>query len=238
MKVKHSHWFAAAVEVRRAIVLLSDGAFKLYMHLCLQANPKNGSLTASYVELAGMLVKSERSIATYFKELRGHNVCEVRPAANQHQRNIIEICDEFWPYPKSESQPESEEFEQYFVQIRWLLAPRACVKCAFNASDREFAATLLASDISLQQIERAIALGCSRKYLSLLKGNDRQLIVSFSYFRDVIYEAGDEKTSAVYLDHVKLSTLKRLETHWIQSGKIADANVAPAARRKKQSKTK
>jgi hypothetical protein len=30
-----TRWFAAGREVAQALVLLSDGAFKLYIHLCL-----------------------------------------------------------------------------------------------------------------------------------------------------------------------------------------------------------
>ena len=38
MKLKHAHgWFAAGPEMARAMTLLSDGAFKLFVYLCLQA---------------------------------------------------------------------------------------------------------------------------------------------------------------------------------------------------------
>jgi hypothetical protein len=38
MKLKHSHgWFAAGPEVARALQCLSDGGFRLYLYLCLQA---------------------------------------------------------------------------------------------------------------------------------------------------------------------------------------------------------
>ena len=35
-------WFAAGREVAHAMTLLSDGAFKLYLHLCLQADRPGG----------------------------------------------------------------------------------------------------------------------------------------------------------------------------------------------------
>jgi hypothetical protein len=29
-------------------------------------------------------------------------VCKIDPPVNQHRNSCIEICDEFWPYPKVE----------------------------------------------------------------------------------------------------------------------------------------
>src|SRR4051812_9721463 len=100
MKIKHSNWFAAGPEVERALRLLSDGAFKLYLHLCLTADRGTGRVSVSFLKLARHLKKSRRSIATYIAELTHQGVCRLQPALNQHQCNEIEVCDEFWPYAK------------------------------------------------------------------------------------------------------------------------------------------
>jgi hypothetical protein len=43
LRLKHpTGWFAAGREVSRALPLLSDGAFKLYIHLCLTAERSTG----------------------------------------------------------------------------------------------------------------------------------------------------------------------------------------------------
>jgi len=43
LRLKHpTGWFAAGREVLRALALLSDGAFKLYIHLCLTAERSTG----------------------------------------------------------------------------------------------------------------------------------------------------------------------------------------------------
>jgi hypothetical protein len=34
-------WFAAGAEVQKAMTLLSDGAFKLFVYLCLKAASRN-----------------------------------------------------------------------------------------------------------------------------------------------------------------------------------------------------
>jgi hypothetical protein len=40
-------WFAAGIEVQKAMNLLSDGAFKLFMYLCLNARRDSGRLDSS-----------------------------------------------------------------------------------------------------------------------------------------------------------------------------------------------
>jgi hypothetical protein len=99
---------------------------------------------------------------------------------------------------------------------------------AFAAADQKLAAVLLAREVPLQQIERAIALGCSRKYVSLLNGTDSGPIVTLSYFRDLIEEAGDQETPAGYWNYLK-PELEHLEAKWISREKLAGANIASAA---------
>src|SRR5262252_3262219 len=48
-------WFAAGREVAQALSLLSDGAFKLYMHLCLEADRYTGRVEIELVELTRIL---------------------------------------------------------------------------------------------------------------------------------------------------------------------------------------
>ena len=128
MKVKASSWFAAGPEVSRALLLLSDGAFRLYFYVCLNANRENGCLTISYLSVARALAKSRRSIAAYFKELRRTEVCLVRTAVNQRRDSEIEICDDFWPYTRLERSLKSSDNERYLLGIRSLLDARACVR--------------------------------------------------------------------------------------------------------------
>jgi hypothetical protein len=237
MRVKHAWWFKAGPEVDRASILLSDGAFKLYFYMCRNADRNTGSLTISERDLARAVAKSQRSIVTYSKELRQHSVCKIQPAVNQHRKNCIEICDEFWPYPKVEKGLTPSDTETYFMLIRAHLAARACVKCAFSAADQKFAADLLARQVSVEQIERAILLGCSRKYVSWLNGSDSGAIVSLAYFRELIEEVGGLEMPPEFWAFQKLVQLKRYEDQWIAKGGAAGANSAPATRRKSK-KTK
>ena len=63
-------WFAAGREVTRAMALLSDGAFKVYMHVCLTADRSSGRLKIAHGDLATALKKSRRSIVNYLEERR------------------------------------------------------------------------------------------------------------------------------------------------------------------------
>jgi hypothetical protein len=86
----------------------------------------------------------------------------------------------------------------------------------------------MARSVPLELIERAIALGCSRKYVSLLNETDDELIYRFAYFRDLIEEASDQETPASYWEFQKLQ-LKSLENKWIAKKTAADAKSASAA---------
>ena len=50
---------------------------------------------------------------------------------------------------------------------------------------------LFRDEVSVDQIEQAIALACCRKYVGLLNGTDNEVIRRFSYFRDAIEEVRD-----------------------------------------------
>src|SRR5438093_7200 len=50
-------WFAAGAEVEKALTLLSDGAFKLYVYLCLNVRRDTATLETTQTELARGLKK-------------------------------------------------------------------------------------------------------------------------------------------------------------------------------------
>lgn len=45
-------WFAAGSYVQKAMNLLSDGAFRVFVYLCLNARPDSGVLECSLTQLA------------------------------------------------------------------------------------------------------------------------------------------------------------------------------------------
>src|SRR5262249_49884967 len=99
-------WFAAGNRFQRALTGLSDGAFKLFAYLCMEANRQTGRLEATHQELAMAFGKSKRTIGTYVEELQTQHVCLVLPAKNQYARTVFEIADDYWPYYRGDLSPD------------------------------------------------------------------------------------------------------------------------------------
>ena len=217
-RLKHpAGWFAAGREVARATTLLSDGAFKLYMYLCLNAGRTTGRLNIDHGGLAKALHKSRRSIITYVEELRLQGVCNTLAAVNQHVLGTIEISDPFWPYEKKRRTIALPSLSDYTDSIRRLLQTRRCVKNHFGPSDEGLAADLFRRAVSLEQVEHGYLLGCARKYVALLNGQAGGPITSLKYFLAVIDEAGQSPVSTDYWKYLHLR-VERLERQWIERG--------------------
>jgi hypothetical protein len=206
-------WFAAGREVVRAIGVLSDGAFRLYMHLCLSADRSTGRLQACHADLAKALRRSRRSVITYLEELRTLNVCAIRSAVNQHAVGEIEICDAFWPYERMTAENTSEE-SNYTEQVRRLFQARRCVESSFSAVDQKLAADFFRRRVGLDQVETAILLGCARKYVAMLNGKTSGRITSLSYFQAVVDEVGKLQMPAHYTDYLR-QRVARFEEQWL-----------------------
>src|SRR5262249_2858299 len=83
-------WFAAGASFRSTLMLLSDGAFKLFAYLCLEADRQTGRVETTHRELMAALNKSKRSIGSYIEELQTRRICNVVPAKNQYARTVFE----------------------------------------------------------------------------------------------------------------------------------------------------
>jgi hypothetical protein len=207
-------WFAAGREVVRASGVLSDGAFRLYMHLCLSADRSTGRLRARHADLAKTLRKSRRSVVTYLEELRRLNVCAIRSAVNQHAVGEIEICDAFWPYERITSVKGSNDEADYTERVRLSFQARRCVESSFSPADQKLAAGFFRQRVGLDQIETAILLGCARKYVAMLNGKISGPITSLSYFQTVVDEVGKLQMSVDYTKYLR-QKVARLEEQWL-----------------------
>jgi hypothetical protein len=234
LQIKRAGWFAAGPEMEQAMMLVSDGAFTLYVYLCLHSNRSSGSCEISYNALALALRKSPRSIATYCLQLRQNSICEIEPAANQHDSTKFRICDKFWPYTRKIARQADKGATSYIESIRSFLGDRACVKCSFGTADRGVATKLSTQRIPLIQVERGIVLGCSRKYANLMEATESDLIHSLAYFLDPIEEAGNNETPAEYWAYLK-HRFNNLEAKWIAKT-AADAKIASPRRQSAQTR--
>jgi hypothetical protein len=215
-RLKHpAGWFAAGREVSRALQLLSDGAFKLYIHLCLTADRSTGQYRGDHADLVKALGKSRRSVVIYLEELRRQRVCATQPARNQHGHGKIEICDAFWPYERRPPQQKPQSLAEYTAHIRLALAGLACVKVSFSPADEKLAAALFQRQVPIEVVEHGILMGCTRKYMTLLTTPTSGLIVSLSYFQNAIEEAATSKISSDYWQYLR-HRIDGLEKEWLR----------------------
>jgi hypothetical protein len=207
-------WFAAGQEVALALPLLSDAAFKLYVFLCLNVNRHSARKVWEPMELANLFQRDHPSMTDALEELCRREVCIRHPDANG--RIAIEICDRFWPYEK----PPVEEFgidqSLYVQQVRQMLTGTACLRVNFSAADERLAAVLYRRGLTLVQLQRAIWLGCARKYIALLNGNEHSpmFITSLNYFSALVSEVGATSAGEDYWKYIQ-HKVRQMERMWL-----------------------
>jgi hypothetical protein len=223
-------WFAAGREVSEALALLSDGAFKLYIYLCLAADRHTGRAVMAPVEWARTLRKDLVSIERHFGELQVHGICD-------RQTDHVEICDRFWPYQKRlVAAPAPHTQAEFLRQVRTAFLAPACVRSAFTAADEKLAVNLSRRGTTLEQLCRAIWLGCARKYMAMLNGQTRLPITSLAYFASLIDEVNRPDIPIGYWEHVRRK-MQEMEKRWLQTVNLAPntdvdtADPAPAETR-------
>lgn len=214
-------WFAAGREVAQALALLSDGAFKLYVHLCLEADRHTGRVRIESAALTRILRKDAASIEAGLDELQHRGVCE-------RQADQVEICDRFWPYQKKVPLAVGPPEVEFLRQARTAFLAPACVRSTFTAADEKLARNLGRSGVTLEQLRRAIWLGCARRYVALLNNQSQLPINSLAYFASLIEEVSQPQIPASYWDHVRRK-MEEMEKRWLQGAKSVTAtNTGPA----------
>ncbi len=200
-----SGWFAAGASCRRALRILSDGAFKLFAHLCLEANRRTGRYEAVQTELAKAIGKSRRIVGKYIDELQRKHVCTVRFASNQYSRTCFEICDEYWPYRRIEetTTPDSQSANAYVDAIKNNFTAIGCTTGKFNPQDAQIAQDLQKTGVLLETVQNALLIGTARKYVSWLNGGSREPIGSLAYFVAIISEIRDRPLAPDYQEYLK-----------------------------------
>lgn len=199
-----SGWFAAGRSLRQALTLLSDGAFKLFAYLCLEADRRTGRFETTQRELAQALGKSRRAIGSYVAELDRNKICHVRQGANQFARTLFEIADEYWPYESHAADSSaSREMTTYVRAVRETFLSIACGSGKFTGSDVRTASQMHVDGVPLSTVEDAILLGACRKYISWLNGASDEPIGSLRYFEAIVAELRQQQVSADYREHLR-----------------------------------
>jgi hypothetical protein len=206
-------WFAAGAEVAKALTTLSDGAFKLFLYLCLNARRDTGVLETTQTELARNLKKGTAAIRAYLGEMETAGVCLSRFSHSPASRGRVEVTEAYWPYQKAEPDKLDDQAEAFVSALKKLLEARACVQIVFSTADEILAQSWCECALPIEQIERAILLGCVRKYASW-RNNPRQgPIRSLRYFQPVLDELQQPEAAPDYWDYLR-SRLERMERLW------------------------
>src|ERR1035438_1177623 len=100
-------WFAAGREVAQALRLLSDGAFKLFMWICLNADRGLGAIRIEPGEVARVLGKTEDEIQANLRDL--FQAAVGQPTAD----GAIQIADRYWPYERAPTGRKAENLALY-----------------------------------------------------------------------------------------------------------------------------
>jgi hypothetical protein len=208
-------WFAAGREFAQAITLLSDGAFKLYVYACLRAGRHTGCPRATPDELARAMTRAPTAVALNLDELEERAVCRV--IRNGGSQLVLEIRDRFWPYQRQQTPGSAPEPEAEFVRkVRGLFLAPACVQASFSTADEKIAAGLHRRGVSLEQITRAILLGCARKYVAMINAGVRTPITSLQYFSDIVEEVNESAIPESYWEPLR-AKVARMEQQWLNA---------------------
>jgi hypothetical protein len=206
-------WFPAGDAFRKALAILSDGAFRLFAYLCLEADRRTGRFQATHKELASAMGKSKRAMGVYIAELEARGICNIRPGKNQFAHTIFEISDSYWPYRRLDDYPESPEQKAYVECVRICFLSLGCGSGEFGVTEAADARDLQRRGIPLAVLEEAILMGACRKYSSWFEGNALEPIRSLRYFDSLIAEIQKEPLPSGYPVYLR-EKIKQLAALW------------------------
>ena len=210
-----SGWFAAGIEIEQALKLLSDGAFKTFVYICLNARRDTGTLETSANTLAKNLAKASGTVRSHLRQLQAAGICRCQLTQNPHAQGVIEITEAFWPYDQESENTIEQEEAAYVDRVKKHFLKQACVRSTFPQADTRLAREWHAQGIPFERIEQAILLSCVRKYVSWRNGQTSTPIGSLRYFESTLAEVSTQTVAADYGDYLRLK-LRRLEKLWIQ----------------------
>ena len=208
-------WIAAGDGFRRASRLLSDGAFKLFVHLALEADSRTGCVQATYKALAADLKKSKRAVGTYSAELSEKEICKVRPGGNQYCKTTFEICESYWPYERDTHSGVCEP-ESYVAAIQKTYLELGCTKAKFGPGDARIAQEFERQGVPVEVVEDAMLMGACRKYSSWLEGRESEPIGSLAYFETLVAEIQRKPFPEGYREYVRAKNMKFAEA-WAEN---------------------
>jgi len=223
LKLKNpKNWFAAGLEIQQAMEILSDGAFKTFLYICLNARRDTGILRITQTDLARNLKKTQGTIRKNLREMESASVlCQNKFGNSPVEPGTIQVAPGYWPYETAESDlvPDTVA-DDYVAEIRKALAQRACVRPSFSTADEVLARQWCSRCVPLDRVRQAILLGCGRKYVSWRNNPAvHGYISSLRYFDSVISEIEPQQIHPDYWGYIAYR-IQRHEQLWIESHKM------------------
>ena len=240
-------WFAAGACFRQAMTKLTDGAFKLFVHVCLEADRGTGRHQATQGELARTLRKSRRIIGTYLAELEREGVCKVRTGRNQFVRTVFEVCEDYWPYVRNgptavepasarssndrstadaEVSTSSEaERDRYVEAVRRTFLTLGCTRGTFRPADETMAGVFHDRQVPLSVVQDGLVLGALRKLSAWLDGKKDGEVASL--FRQVVAEVAERPFHPDYSRYLR-EKLAKFQTEWLAARADSAGGQQPA----------
>jgi hypothetical protein len=179
--------------------LLSDGAFRLFLWICLRADRNTGSMPLDPQSFARLLGRTADAIRRDIGELVRLQVCRMFA-----ERIVVQ--DRFWPYERT----AAIDADRSFVSaIRRAFLSHECVVSVFTAADEKLAREWESQRVPISTVERAIVLGVARKYTALINHGGGSPITSLEYFAGILPEVERAPVSDEYWAYVarKVKTL-------------------------------
>ena len=145
---------------------------------------------------------------------------------NQHELGRIEIGDRFWPYVKPvAAAKEDPEQALYVARVRDFFLEPTCVSAMFSAADEKLAAEWYWAGVPLDQVQRAILMGCTRKYVALFNHPGGSPITCLQYFAGIVKEVATLDMSLDYWRYLT-TRMRKMESQWRAQANFARAQPA------------
>lgn len=213
---KSANWFAAGEGFLKAMGILTDGAFQLFVFVCLKADRYTASYRTSRDLLAHALPKPLGAIESCLEEIEAKKVCSVVSNNQSGHGCLLRIEDEFWPYCSPSPVSAGQRASGYVAAVRQVFLELGCTSGRFGTSEEAQAKSLEKRGVPLDIVRDAMIMGACRKYVSWLNNGYSEPISSVAYFEPVIGEFLRCPPPADYRESLPME-LKRLTKHWSRS---------------------
>jgi hypothetical protein len=226
---KVTGWFPAGEGFLKAMTVLRDGPFKLFVFLCLNADRQTATYQSSYRRLATGIGKSRPAVEAYLAELKAKGLCTIVTSRIPYVGSTIRIADEYWPFVQAGNGSESNEIESYVDTVRKLFAALGCTTGRFGSSDEQVAGDFERKGIPIEVIEDAMLVGACRKFVSWLNSGPSAPIASLHYFEAIIEEVQERPFPPGYREYMRQQVEKLAKIHAARAEKNEGSDSAMGA---------